>query len=250
MLHDGLQLLQFTGQALPGMLFLLEISQPVFKKSISNRIVLKALLLFFTGILSAQSPSFELLGTSDGLSQGMIYDLLQDRQGFLWFATRDGLNRYDGYSFQIFQNNPFDPFSIAGNDIQSLFEDHLGRIWAGTTNNGLTVLEPRTGKFYYLNNLSRQNISSLAETPDGSIWAGTSNAVNRIHIPDILPADQPDLKSQAIVDTFYWDDSLGKTNLPFHTTIDLLGSPDGKLWVSTLQQIGYFDTKTNRFSNV
>jgi ligand-binding sensor domain-containing protein len=118
----------------------------------------------------AQTPQLERLSTAEGLSQGMIYDLLQDREGFLWFATKSGLNRYDGYSFKIFQNNPFDPFSIAGNDIKVMLEDHLGRIWAGTSNNGLTVLDPKTGRFYHFNHCASPNINCLAQTTDGAIW--------------------------------------------------------------------------------
>jgi len=205
---------------------------------------------FVAAYLPAQTPSLERLGAAEGLSQGMIYDLLQDRHGFLWFATKDGLNRYDGYSFQVFQNNPFDPFSISDNELLELMEDHLGRIWIGTLNNGLSVLDPQTGKFYHLNKLSSQSIQSLAQTPDGSVWAGTSTGVNRVRIPEFLSLDNPSLEDFAQVDTFFWEDKLlNSTSLSNHI-VDLMGNKDGKLWVSTVLQIGFFDTTSGLFQTV
>ena len=205
---------------------------------------------FLAAYLFAQTPLLERIGAAEGLSQGMIFDLLQDRQGFLWFATKDGLNRYDGYSFQVFQNNPFDPYSISDNEVQALMEDHLGRIWVGTVNNGLNVLDPQTGKFHHLNNLSSQNILCLAQTKDGSIWAGTSKSVDRIRIPDSLSFNSPNLEASVQVDTFHWELNTTNTQSPYNRTIDLLGAKDGKLWVSTFLQIGLYDPATGLFKTL
>jgi len=205
--------------------------------------------VFSAAFLPAQTSLLERLGAAEGLSQGMIFDLLQDRQGFLWFATKDGLNRYDGYSFQVFQNNPFDPFSISDNEVLTLLEDHLGRIWAGTANNGLAVLDPASGRFYCLNKLASQSINSIAQTPDGSIWVGTAVGVNRVRVPDVLPSNTPHLEEFASIDTFTWDVVDNRLSAPPNNTVDLLGTGDGKLWVSTFRQIGVFDPATGRFQN-
>ena len=66
---------------------------------------------------------FEYLTVDDGLSQGTIEDILQDGQGMMWFATRDGLDRYDGQNFTVFRNNSNDPNSLASNWILSLAID-------------------------------------------------------------------------------------------------------------------------------
>ena len=67
--------------------------------------------------------NYTALTTSYGLSQGYVYDILQDRDGFMWFATKDGLNRYDGYSFKVYTYNNYDPYSISNNNVNRLFED-------------------------------------------------------------------------------------------------------------------------------
>ena len=84
---------------------------------------MRFIFLWFLGItlacrgalIKAQVPYFEQITASDGLSQGMIFDLIQDKKGFLWFATNDGLNRYDGYNFKVFTHDGKQPFSIAEN---------------------------------------------------------------------------------------------------------------------------------------
>jgi ligand-binding sensor domain-containing protein len=221
------------------------------------RLVSKQSLLFCSGIallmavhVAAQSPLLERLGAAEGLSQGMIFDLLQDRNGFLWFATKDGLNRYDGYSFQVFQNDPFDRFSIPDNEIQVLLEDSQGRIWAGTANNGLAVLEPSNGRFYRINTLSSQSVYSLAQTLDGAIWAGCGSNTNRIQVPDVLPADNPSLDAIAKVEAFSWHAKPNPALPALTRSVDLQCDQAGRLWVSTYQQIGYYDTKSGLFEKV
>ena len=119
---------------------------------------------------------------SDGLSQGMIFDLKQDQKGFVWIATKDGLNRYDGHNFRIFTHDPYQAFSISGNSCSALLIDRQQRIWVGTLNKGLNLFDPNTERFYHLNltnkasgQAGRYEISQLTEDPDGNIWVATYN---------------------------------------------------------------------------
>ncbi len=201
-------------------------------------------------ILAAQTPDLERLTAADGLSQGMIFDVVQDKKGFLWFATNDGLNRYDGYGFKVYQNDPFDPFTVSRNEIQALHEDQNGRLWVGTLNNGVSVRDPKTDRFYHLKNLSSQNIRCFAETPDGSIWIGTDKGVNRVQLPSVLPSTNPDLQPVAQVDTFYWDGPMSDQRPSPNVITDLVVGKDGKLWVSSDLQIGWFDPVQVRFQQV
>ncbi|MBP7408345.1 MAG: hypothetical protein KA941_06255, partial [Flavobacteriales bacterium] len=76
---------------------------------------------------------FRTLTIKDGLSQGMVNCITQDHHGFMWFATKDGLNRYDGYSFKVFRHDPLDSTSLNNSFVVSLHEDREGRLWVGTT---------------------------------------------------------------------------------------------------------------------
>lgn len=142
--------------------------------------ILLCLLLFlgaFVRVLPAQSLRAEPLTIADGLSQGMIYDIEQTDDGFLWFATKDGLNRFDGYNFEVFINDPFNAFSIAGNEIHRLFEDSRGNLWISVAGKGLDVLEKNSGRFLHLplKTLIGSNDAPpcVSESPDGTIWVGT-----------------------------------------------------------------------------
>jgi len=73
-----------------------------------------------SGYVRVTDLKFTHLTTNDGLSQGYVVDILQDRRGFMWFATRDGLNRYDGYSFVVYKHDPNDPGSLSSNFLQDL----------------------------------------------------------------------------------------------------------------------------------
>lgn len=134
---------------------------------------------------------WETLTTSDGLSQGMIYDLIQDDKGFFWVGTKDGLNRYDGYSFDTYLYDRANPYSISGNTVTSLFLDSKKRIWAGTDINGLNLFDVRKRRFYKIMLTSSDNeavyIKKIKEAPDGRIWVGTySGEIFLIELPDYM----------------------------------------------------------------
>ena len=73
--------------------------------------------------------SFRHLTTADGLSQDDVVAILQDHRGFMWFATGEGLNRYDGHSFLVYKNDPSDPGTLSHNFIRDVFEDGEGYLW-------------------------------------------------------------------------------------------------------------------------
>lgn len=97
------------------------------------------LLLILTGpiLVRSQDVQFERIATSGGASLGTINAIIQDRYGFLWLGTANGLLRYDGYDFKIFKHDPADSTSISGNHIWSICEDRTGDLWIGTSRRGL-----------------------------------------------------------------------------------------------------------------
>ena len=117
---------------------------------------LKAFLLgvFILCFLSSWSQEaekvempFRYLNSDDGLSQVSINDLLYDSEGYLWVATQDGLNRYNGQKFTVFKNKRNDPTTIAGNLTNTLMEDDKGRIWVGCINHGVSIFNRCSSTF-------------------------------------------------------------------------------------------------------
>ena len=91
--------------------------------------VLICVLLSFGSTSKAQPRiKFKHFSQEDGLFDDRINSILQDRQGFMWFGSKDGLNRYDGYRFKNYRHDPEDPGSLADNAIASLYEDRRGML--------------------------------------------------------------------------------------------------------------------------
>jgi len=91
-------------------------------------------------------PVFNKLVADDGLSQGRISDIAQDNAGFMWFGTRDGLNRWDGYSMEVYKNDPDNPNSITSNIIDKIVVDPNDNLWI-LTGNGLCKFNLKTEFF-------------------------------------------------------------------------------------------------------
>jgi len=129
---------------------------------------------------------FEHLGLEDGLSQSSATAIVQDKFGFLWIGTEDGLNRYDGYNFTTFRPAPDEPNGISDRWITALLEDRNGHLWIGTRLGGLNRYNPETGAFtsylhdsFNTNTLASNSISCLLEDSQGYLWIGTNNGLDR-----------------------------------------------------------------------
>jgi len=130
----------------------------------------------------AREPKFTHLTTGDGLSQSSITEILQDRQGFMWFATHDGLNRYDGNAFVVYKNDPNDPGSLSSNFLQDLTEDNEGYLWVATST-GVNRFDPRTERCTrYLHDpdnrdtLGGASVKSVIQDGHGYLWFGTEDS--------------------------------------------------------------------------
>ena len=77
---------------------------------------------------------FENFSIPQGLSNPTINTIIEDKYGFLWLGTNDGLSRYDGYEFKVYKNNPSDSTSLPGNSIRTISEDNAGNLWIGGSN--------------------------------------------------------------------------------------------------------------------
>ncbi len=131
--------------------------------------------------LVAQDDTYKFSNISvrDGLSQNSVIRIFQDNRGFMWFCTRDGLNRYDGNSFRIYRSSLKNENSISSSDATTISENKDGTFWIGT-HNGLNHFDPQTDKFnrYFHNDkdphsLSSSTIRYLLTDKDDNTWIGT-----------------------------------------------------------------------------
>jgi signal transduction histidine kinase/ligand-binding sensor domain-containing protein len=134
------------------------------------------------GHAQVRDLKFTHLTTNDGLSQSNVTAILQDRRGFMWFATRDGLNRYDGNAFVVYKHNPNDPGSLSANYLQDLMEDDQGCLWIATLTGGADKFDPRTERFTRYrhdrsnsNSISGDSVYSIARDSHGHLWFGTGD---------------------------------------------------------------------------
>lgn len=159
--------------------------------SIKKTVCLLFLICITTGIyLHSQSPDlqFQRYTVDDGLSQGSISCILQDRRGFIWCGTEQGLNRFDGYNFQVYLYHPDDPNSLSSDYILSIHEDSTGSLWIGTKDGGLNKFAPDSGKFshYWVDpenfDSPGNDIKTIFEDRSGALWLGTQGGgLKKIH---------------------------------------------------------------------
>lgn len=136
------------------------------------------IMVLFCKVGYPQFDNIQELTTKNGLSQGMIFDILKDKEGFMWFGTKNGLNRYDGYDFKVFTKDPFDTKSISGDVISKLFEDSKGRLWVGTFNSGMNLFDKETQSFQQViatddpkkYSLDKLSVDQIIEDDKGQIW--------------------------------------------------------------------------------
>ncbi|GAB6040767.1 ATP-binding protein [Endothiovibrio diazotrophicus] len=169
----------------------------VFRRLFAARLVGPRGLFLLLPLLSpwpagaAEELPFGRLGLSEGLSQSTVLGIAQDARGFLWFATRDGLNRYDGYRFTVHRHQERAPDSISANFVWALHRDRHGRLWAGTQGGGLNRYDAASGGFHTYRHdpadpasLASGVVVSLAEDRTGRLWVGTDGGgLDRLDSP-------------------------------------------------------------------
>ncbi|MBK9416859.1 MAG: response regulator [Flavobacteriales bacterium] len=148
-----------------------------------------ALALLTGGMVCAQKNvidtlrlPFRSLTIEDGLSQGMVNTILQDKYGFMWFGTKDGLNRYDGYTFTVFRQDPEDSTTLRNNYIHALFEDNQGRLWVGTSE-GLDLFDRDSERFIHARAGSipiNDIVQSIAQDANNELWLARNNGLFKL----------------------------------------------------------------------
>ncbi|MHA4809353.1 two-component regulator propeller domain-containing protein [Flavitalea flava] len=155
------------------------------------RLVVILLICCLPGLVYSQSGNikFSHLSTNNGLSQSNVTCILQDKMGFIWFGTQNGLNKYDGYQFTVYRNDPKDSASLSNNYIKSLAEDANGNLWIGTWGGGINMFNQEKANFSHYTRVNRKNslsddfVNCVRTDREGNLWIGTENGgLNKMEI--------------------------------------------------------------------
>lgn len=207
----------------------------LFSKSTSAFRFYAALLFFQLGahLLLAQKPfiAFRHFSDAEGLSQNHVNCIIQDRQGFMWFGTSEGLNRFDGYEFTIYRHIDGDTSSIPSDNITELYLDKKGQIWIGSTNglakynrdlNTFTSFVPDSANDVSVTN---SQVNRILEDKSGNFWIAFLNGV----------VDYFDRSKNTFVHYQISSDVTGKGK--YGEATSLLLDRNGNLWIGTFKGI-------------
>ncbi|WP_300602141.1 two-component regulator propeller domain-containing protein [Niabella sp.] len=188
------------------------------------------ILLLFLGMafsLRAQHYYFEHFQVERGLSNNTATCVIQDRKGFIWIGTKDGLNRFDGYSFKVFRNIAGDSTSLGNNSVWQLHAGNDGTLWVGTEH-GIYTYNPEHETFTHLPNTPKQLVRGIAEDQQGNLWFVINFKLYQ------FPRNSREAR-------LHTEEGLNQC-----TTLTI--SNNNQLWVGTLSgMIGRYDPATGRF---
>ena len=183
---------------------------------------------------------FKHLTIDDGLSQNSINCIYQDKNGFMWIGTQDGLNRYDGYNFIQYRNERSNDKSISNNYIWNLYEDESNVLWIATFGGGLNSLNLRTGEINRFevkpndaNSFPSNRLFSITEYPKGTLWIGSNEGLIKF---DKKTKESTLFLSQKTADNALKDNYIGVVAL----------AENGFLWLRSDEGLTRFNTKTNK----
>ncbi|MBC8052295.1 MAG: response regulator [Sphingobacteriaceae bacterium] len=211
------------------------------------RVILISILL--TCVLNPKSAvsqfatKFRQITTEHGLSQVNVICIIQDKYDFMWFGTRDGLNRYDGKKFKVYRNDSKKSRSLGSNFVVSLFEDSEGTLWAGTIGGGLNRYDRSRDEFIpYKHNrqnpfsISDNSVNCIEEDSSGNLWIGTMNGLNHFN-----------KKTGKFTAFFHNPDDKG--SISHNNVTCILEDSQKNLWLGTHQGgLNLFNPKTKTFS--
>lgn len=138
------------------------------------KFILPVILIFsiiesITGQVSLDTLyyDFDVVGVDEGVSAGLVYKVAQDKKGYLWMATTQGLDRYDGYNIKEFKYIPGDSRSLPESHVRNVFVDSRGWLWVGTENSGIFLFDYRTESFI---DLGIKHFAAIKEDLWGNVW--------------------------------------------------------------------------------
>ena len=207
-----------------------------------RRFVLAGSVLLVLTLSAAPAWSelqFDRIAYPEGLANSSVSSIIQDTNGFLWFGTQAGLQRYDGYSMNLLTSEPFNPDSLSHQLVQTLFLDDTGILWVGTYG-GINRLDPATGRLTHFRHdpsdptsLSNDVVVTMTRDASGTLWAGTLDGLNRLD------------DEEAGRFTRFTPNADDPFSLPHSTIRSLLHDSRGRLWVGSYGGLSRVETAVN-----
>jgi signal transduction histidine kinase/CheY-like chemotaxis protein/ligand-binding sensor domain-containing protein len=185
---------------------------------------------------------FDHLSVEQGLSQANVTDIYQDNLGFIWVATEDGLNLYDGYTFTVFRNDEDDSTSLSNNNVRSIVEDARGDIWLATQfglnryNRALNKFERFFSKANDQYSLSNNDVEVVFIDSKNILWAGTLSGLNEY---------------DAKHNTFkrYLPDPTNSNSVPNGIIRSIVETSTHDLWIGTISGLSKLSADRKLFTN-
>ncbi len=210
----------------------------LLKSAIRN--LLGFIIITHAGFSQPHPIRFQHLSVEQGLSQSEVFAIVQDKYGFMWIATRDGLNRFDGRNVEIYRHKLGDKYSLPNNSVITLFKDSRGILWVGTAN-GLAYYDDNTNSFRCFfkdptnkNSLPTNFISVINEDSRGMLWIGTPQGLCSF-----------DVKKNRFQRFVHDDNSNSISN---NIVRDIEFTPDGAMWMTTHKGLNRLDISTMQFT--
>ncbi len=196
--------------------------------------------ILFVPYVQAQS-NVNFTSLNEGLSSNTVHAILKDRYGLMWFATDDGLNKFDGTNFTIYRNDPRNKNSLQANEITALHEDRSGRLWIGTNGGSLSLYNRENNSFInFPAEGSKKEITSKAVTSVfsdylGQIWVGTYGGLN------LLDPDQRTVSQFSV-------NSGDQEKLATKSIICIFEDSRKNMWIGTTAGLHLYNRKKNTFT--
>ncbi|MDP4210490.1 MAG: two-component regulator propeller domain-containing protein [Bacteroidota bacterium] len=215
-------------------------------QKLAIRFLLLSLLFYIFNFQTFAQPrylNFDNFTIESGLSNNVIHYIFQDKKGWMWFGSSQGLNKFDGYKFTCFNQNPANPQSLDGKLVRSILEDTQGSLWVGTEKGGLNKFnrEKETFTHFYepFQNftLKGKSVNIIRQDRKGMLWLGTNKGLVQF---------DPDGK---IIAVFSHQDK--NNNSLINNDVKVIQfDPFGNLWIGTKSGLDIFNPATRTFRHV
>ncbi len=188
---------------------------------------------------TSQNINFSRLTSNDGLSSNTINAILKDQFGLMWFATGDGLNRFDGSHFFAYRNHPNDTAGLRENEVLTLHEDKSANLWVGTGGGSVSMYDRKSDNFRHFPAKNRAGyirngvIKAIHSDFKGRVWVGSFGGVNII-----------DTRTMQVSDFFM------QANEPFtKTTLCFLEDSKQQMWIGTDDGLYVYNQQTKKITS-